>query len=346
MRVAGARIAAALAACASLMLASVEAAHASEAPKSDVDEAVILNTWSDEARCARGMATAVTFADIAARSGALIGKCVALSGLWGGRVLYNGMEGYYLAGPRLGSPALTPDRAIGVYARESLMAALGHEGPRYATIVGILGTCAALSDGAIMVMGYCHYAWGPYIAASATELAPGRVTRQVSETARTRWGDLQVLPDSDPERAELESVAMHWLRALRSADVEDFARLQDIPMSEVDMSDENGVFYAAFVASDSSFAALRARKTTPPIILFRQKREQAADDDDASTAESHFVACVCAAKDCTGRWPIAGFDAANAPERPYVCTVVTHAPGDAQPWAVETSVDWSRMPEP
>lgn len=35
-------------------------------------------------------------------------------------------------------------------------------------LVGIVGNCSSLGRGAVMVMGYCHYVGGPYLAIAET----------------------------------------------------------------------------------------------------------------------------------------------------------------------------------
>jgi hypothetical protein len=45
--------------------------------------------------------------------------------------------------------------------------------------------------------------------------------------------------------------------------------------------------------------------------------------NEQQSAEEYFATvCYCREKDCTGRWPIATFDADNLRTRPYACTQI------------------------
>ena len=65
----------------------------------------------------------------------------------------------------------------------------------------------------------------------------------------------------------------------------------------------------------SPFTAISRTKGRPQSVILINRGYTEED-------KSESVECVCRIGDCTGRWPIARFDADNLPNRPYVCTVV------------------------
>ena len=91
----------------------------------------------------------------------LRGRCVAVRGWWLGRTLLRRPPEPQELGQTL-SARMEGER-IGVYGRPEDMERAPHRPEPY-TLVGIAGDCETLGAGAMMVMGYCHYASGPYIA--------------------------------------------------------------------------------------------------------------------------------------------------------------------------------------
>jgi len=55
------------------------------------------------------------------------------------------------------------NRRLGIYGTDELLSSAPRAAVGY-TAVGIVGQCDELWAEALMVMGYCHYASGPYIA--------------------------------------------------------------------------------------------------------------------------------------------------------------------------------------
>ena len=131
--------------------------------ESDVME-VILNTWSDPAVCSQSNARTVDTREIARSPDAWTGKCVRVRGWWKAGTIFSDRRS---AGRERAdnSPSSYRDR-IGVYGRDEVMNQ-SPDHPVFTTAIGIVGTCEQLGDGTLMVMGYCHYRGGPYIALSS-----------------------------------------------------------------------------------------------------------------------------------------------------------------------------------
>jgi len=89
------------------------------------------------------------------------GKCVAVDGYWQLRALFaqrrDARSSYSM------SNTAVRDRRIGIYGSDRLLAAAPRSPAAY-TAVGIVGQCEQLWAEAVMVMGYCHYTGGPYLA--------------------------------------------------------------------------------------------------------------------------------------------------------------------------------------
>jgi hypothetical protein len=66
----------------------------------------------------------------------------------------------------------------------------------------------------------------------------------------------------------------------------------------------------------SPFSEIRMGQRVPQQIILVE-RSRLRDESDYSA-----TICFCRAESCTGRWPIATFDADNVAARPYACTAV------------------------
>jgi hypothetical protein len=91
------------------------------------------------------------------------GKCVAVDGYWRQRALFATASDARRRSSPLGDKLRA--RRVGIYGTDELLTSAPLTGVAY-TAIGIAGQCDTLTDGAIMVMGYCHYIGGPYIAVS------------------------------------------------------------------------------------------------------------------------------------------------------------------------------------
>jgi hypothetical protein len=88
------------------------------------------------------------------------GKCIAVRGYWYGRALFQSPADARQK-PSQSSDELDGQR-VGIYGREEVLKSAPKHS-RLFTAVGVANTCERLSEGAIMVMGYCHYTGGPII---------------------------------------------------------------------------------------------------------------------------------------------------------------------------------------
>lgn len=89
------------------------------------------------------------------------GKCVAVDGYWRQRALFATARDARRRSSQWNGRLR--GRRVGIYGTDELLASAPRAGVAY-TAIGIAGQCDTLAEGAIMVMGYCHYTGGPYIA--------------------------------------------------------------------------------------------------------------------------------------------------------------------------------------
>jgi hypothetical protein len=132
-----------------------------DAPESEF--AFVLDVFGNREKCNAGNARHVTFERVARGDAALHGKCVAVSGYQASRALFASRR--YARVRFAASTEILEGRRIGLY---GLSRVLPQNAPRIAfyKVVGIVGSCEELGAGGGMVMGYCHYTAGPYLAVS------------------------------------------------------------------------------------------------------------------------------------------------------------------------------------
>lgn len=111
--------------------------------------------------CNISVAKKVTLDALLRRPDHWVGECVAVSGYWYGRALFKSPTGARQRDSQ-SSDELEGYR-VGIYGRPEDVEATPDRPKRFVA-VGIANTCERLWDGAIMVMGYCHYTGGPIIA--------------------------------------------------------------------------------------------------------------------------------------------------------------------------------------
>jgi hypothetical protein len=154
-----------------LILALGAQTAASALPKAaQTDELYVINDiWADKAKCHLGNARRIELSALANEYLAFVGKCVAVSGYLSGRSLFlskvESRTSYAQSANRLKL------RRLGLYGLAKASPADPVKSRRYVA-VGTVGACERLSAGADMVMGYCHYTDGPYVAVS--ELRPAK----------------------------------------------------------------------------------------------------------------------------------------------------------------------------
>ena len=118
--------------------------------------------------CNLAVARRVDFDRFLRTHSSLHGQCVAVSGWWISNVLLRDR-------PDAGDSRLLLSEEfegvrVGVYGRPEMMRQAPRR-PRRHVLVGIAGVCDTLGEGAVMVMGYCHYVNGPYIAVAEAHSA-------------------------------------------------------------------------------------------------------------------------------------------------------------------------------
>lgn len=141
------------------------AAQAGTPPEKPPEDYVVTSIWSKSDLCNRSIATSVELKDLVAKPSIWEGKCVAIDGYWAHRTLFATRRDADKDPARSGGARR--QRRVGIYAADTVLTAAPKR-PQAFTIVGIAGRCETLGDGAIMVMGYCHYSGGPYIAVAET----------------------------------------------------------------------------------------------------------------------------------------------------------------------------------
>jgi hypothetical protein len=130
---------------------------------------VINDVWADKSKCNLGNARRIELSALANEHSALVGKCVAVTGYLSGRALFiskaDSRTRYAQSADSLKL------RRLGLYGLAKASPDYPVKSRRY-EVVGTVGDCERLGDGTAMVMGYCHYTNGPYVAVS--ELQPAK----------------------------------------------------------------------------------------------------------------------------------------------------------------------------
>jgi hypothetical protein len=142
---------------------------AAEALAQPVDRAaeeleIVLNVTANTSNCNLQSASRVKLESLTRGGEKWIGRCVKVDGVWAGRALFLNAGDLSRARYPQSDEKLGP-RRVGLYLPDELRERAPVHG-RSATAVGVVGDCETLSRGALMVMGYCHYTDGPYIAVS------------------------------------------------------------------------------------------------------------------------------------------------------------------------------------
>lgn len=263
-----------------------------------------------------------TVAQIAADPDAFDGECVAVDATMQHTSLFESVDGVYVQPEDSTNPSSSGLR-IGL---DNIK---GRYSNRYRG-VSILGrvqdcetvrNCVNASAGEneiVMISGYCHYFDGAYlwIHALKSRRSPA-FTRRMGANGRDDYGDLTVAPTDWLNRARIDTLASEFLNALQSGDGE---KLADIHFRNVGLKwedDEAAMLKLLLKDRRSPFSDIRTASTPPQRIILVERwslEEEQSSDEYAATV------CFCREKDCTGRWPIASFDADNLPARPYACT--------------------------
>lgn len=292
-------------------------------------------------KCTRALAEPATIAAINADYESWRGRCVSLSGI----VFDN-----HLFADRLA----TLESGVGY--REDLQGSLflyGQERvsiPRRSArirITGIVGSCkdahaavAAMQaeepQSIIMVSGYCHTSLENFlqpVALRRLSLAP--VPRLTEAEVPADRRPLVEASAGLPRYADHVAAAQALAAAMAAGDVRAYMALTDAEIGSYGDSNEKDApawlrrhvreakaRFGDQRALRRRFAALAPFATRQGKVFVERDLSQDAQQRVAilsGFADSGFITCWCEEENCDGRWPVAVFDADNAPERPYLC---------------------------
>jgi hypothetical protein len=243
-----------------------------------------------------------------------------VDGTMQGMSIFESVDGVYQQSPDSLNPASSGLRMglAGASVRYS-------ESYRRVSILGRVQDCetvrncvqaAAGENEIVMISGYCHTSNGPYLWVHKLRTHRGQpFYRRMGNDARSDYGNLVPAPDAWPYRAKVASLAGEFLRALQTRDRDKLADIHFRNVGEDDEDEEAAVLRFLLKDRRSPFASIRTATTAPQQIILMER--SMLDDPEQ---EYFSTVCFCREKDCTGRWPIATFDADNLPARPYACT--------------------------
>jgi hypothetical protein len=148
-----------------LLAVSAQTVSADIAPPNQAsDEAYVINdVWADKAKCNSDTAKRVQLKMLVLGFAELLGQCVSVSGYLSGRALFLSKPDSKLRYSN--STGALKMRRLGLYGLNKVSPGNPPKAGSY-EIVGTVGDCERLGSDAMMVMGYCHYTNGPYIAVS------------------------------------------------------------------------------------------------------------------------------------------------------------------------------------
>jgi len=243
--------------------------------------------------------------------------------------IYESVDGVYLQPPDILNPASSGFR-LGL---DNIQRHLD-EAYRHVSILGRVQDCEEVHAWAesmaeegqiVMVGGYCHSMNGPYVWVQDLRFRSGApFFRQTGYRNRPDYGDLQPTPVDWPHRALVETHVNKFIQALRSSDREELANIHYRNFGADREDGETALLRFLLSDRNSPFASIRTARGLPQQIILIYKPYLVSDEDEdadpADAADYSATVCFCREKDCTGRWPIASFDADNLPTRPYACT--------------------------
>ena len=145
--------------------AALVAALQTSSPDADEqkENVFIVSVAARPDECNLSLATKVDLLTLTGRPEGWAGKCVAVDGYWQSRALFavraDARKRYAQ------SKKAVRNRRVGIYGTDALLTS-APDAPLPYTAVGVAGQCDALRAKAEIVMGYCHYTSGAYIAVS------------------------------------------------------------------------------------------------------------------------------------------------------------------------------------
>jgi hypothetical protein len=280
------------------------------------------STENKPVKCSVHNSARATVEQIATDPDQYQGHCVAIDGTMQGSSLFDSVDGVYV------QPTDSMDPSS-----SGLRLGLDHIDDYYSDryrgvkIVGRVQDCetvrncvhsSAGEDEIVFISGYCHSNDGAYLWVTDLRFRRSPVfKRQTGSSGRDDYGDLIVAPANWLNLKSITTLANDFLKALQSSDAN---KLADIHFRNVGLQwEDDEATMLKFLLNDrrSPFNAIRTA-TTPPQQIILLDRSSLADEQ--SSDQYSATVCFCRESDCTGRWPIASFDADNIRSRPYACT--------------------------
>jgi hypothetical protein len=284
--------------------------------------------------CTARNAERATVPRIAARQQEYNGRCVIVDGVMHRLSLFESVDGVYLEPPDGLDPSSSGFR-LGLDNLDRHFT----EAYEHVTIVGRVQDCeeiramadASLAEGEFgWVSGYCHSHNGAYLWVKQLRHRRGvPFRRQMGSYERTDYGDIKPAPADWPHTAFIEAQAATFLAALRAKDRAELARLHFRNAGLEWDEDEKATLRFLLDDRRSPFASLRDSATAPQQLILVERSRLPDYEDGEYFDKDDYAAIVrfCREADCTGRWPIATFDAENLRTRPYACIII-------QPWLI------------
>lgn len=286
--------------------------------RAEEDDFIVINDTRATEDCTPDTAHRMSFA---AAPGAPESErhCLTVDGLWVGNRFYDGIDGYYRAEAAGSEPVTSRLGVYGWWARVE-----PPDTPAPARLTGRVGDCRDLGSApnVIMVSGYCHYVSGGYIALGSAEITGPTPYRLLGAQARAGIGQLLEPPLDWAHRTYVEGRVWTWLERLRSNDITAYAEAMGLGSYAADPDEPGSDIQALFREPGSVFDRLRNERVDTLRIWLFAPRERDVDEPPVDPTDLDAVACFRLGEWTDDRWPVAGVDADNAPERPYACVAV------------------------
>ena len=132
---------------------------------SAAEDFVVIHRALPKSDCTTKVAVRVPLVDLVKNPDRYAGRCVAVTGYWARGALFG--EVAALRGRYPASNEKSAHRRVGLYLSERDWARAPSEYPELSVAIGTAGSCEKLGGSDAMVMGYCHYTGGAYIAVAS-----------------------------------------------------------------------------------------------------------------------------------------------------------------------------------
>ena len=276
---------------------------------------LVSEACADPTTCTVRNSVPASVSEIATHPESYRSQCVVTRGVMRSVILFANVDGIYVQPPDSSNPASSGLRLGLDNFKEQHV-----DRYRNVEIIGRVQDCGSVRDAfhastpegeVVVITGYCHSFSGPYLwIYNLRDIRGPRIERRLQNFGRKDYGDLKPAPEGWAHRAEAEALAGQFLEALRSRDRETLMRLH-FPDNDRRRPDDERELLDFLLGTHSPFEVLNSEH----VILF-----DGITYDDPT--EYRATACFCRVGSCSGRWPIASFDADNLPDRPYACSKI------------------------